>query len=352
MWNSSGKAKELIHDDVFYISSIKGSANISKEQISLLREQPDVTIAVINSDSIMIGTENRHILTNVVYTDADYINAINLSMIHGAFFSDLHSYSDVIVLSESLAWVLFGNTHASGNYVYIGGVEYEVLGVAELPSFLNFAWLPIGDENAESLFFIPWVYNRINSYRESEALIHITGMNRWDFQIVDLNEYIESITRRFMFAIYIFGIIILFWLFMIVYRKVLLIEKEISKSIELKLDPSARKEDEIPIFSNNTRFDILLIFIMLILIIIIIYIVNFEMWVPGFYGGGINQWFITFTNIGLLSYNELLSPHIIRLSELNTTVNIWFVIIINLYIIFILISLIEKIYSKKLKGVQ
>lgn len=131
-------------------------------------------------------------------------------MLDGGFFTGLQSFEQFVILSETLVWKLFGDFHAAGKTVLVGQAEYKVLGVARQQNPVDYAWLPLAalggsaDKNAGSLHVMPKPYNKINGYRTCEELLGLAGINRFDYRITDLNEYIGSIARRPLFALSLF----------------------------------------------------------------------------------------------------------------------------------------------------
>jgi len=306
MYSNSIKARTLFEDGVFYIWAIHGGTEISQDTIDAIREQPDIAVVQERIDTVLVSSGKQRTNARVSYTDENYINSVRMIIIDGGFITPLRD--NTIAISDTLAWKLFGSYNVSGLHVIINEREYEIVGVVRLQSGEEYAWLLPGASNAGGLYFGPRPYDKINSYRLSQEMLIQSGISIWDYSITDINEYTLSIMRRVIFSLSILGVLTVF--FLVCYAW---IKKHVVKST-----------------------------IAVIVAVGIIPFLNFKMWIPGFNGYG--SFLGTFMNIGKLPTTGFLSPSLTMLSDLNTTVNILFVVSLIILVItgVILVTTYEK----------
>lgn len=303
----STNARHYFMQNVFSVSPIYNDNRyyFSKEQINALKmEYPNYAISYESYDKGYIKSDYFFANSKLIYTDSTYFMINNQNFISGSGWSEISDNDNVIVISESIAWILYGNTNATGFHLELGNRTYTVSGVlrnGEVNKTNCTAWLPLksGEQKniISNLFIMPYEYNQLSSYIEIEEMLSLYK-NISDYRIVDLNRFINSMSVRYKTLLYVVWLYILYILIsvMISYRK--------------------RRQ-------NLIQF-ILLICSAFFIIFLLLDIQNIDIWIPNFQNEK-EALLHALTGIGSFPANEYLSNGIYAIKKMNLISNIAFV---------------------------
>lgn len=244
----------------------------------------------------------------VVTTGRDYFDICRMNFIDGGPWIRDQENERVIVLSESLAWMLFGDTKSTGLAVNLNDETYKVTGVVAQETVSKdggLAWIPpYGAEEiyANTLYIKPAHYNRLDAYLETE--VQLKAMNRQprDYRITDLNAYAESIVLRGRILMLLLGMYAIFLMSMYLFR--------------LGRNTPRTKKGWAGLF----------IFVPLVAaaIAITVNLTTLDLWIPAFPTEGLMAYAREFFNAGLLAERPYLSYNLSMLHNLNLYANIAF----------------------------
>jgi len=147
----------------------------------------------------------------LTYCDAGFLSIHPMNFIEGAPWLKSEDMEQIIILSEYLAWRLFGGVDVIGMTVIVGDEDrhysYKVTGVVRRKgdgqSDLT-AWLPAGSRlspysgfrpvAASGIYLMPRPY--IPADARTDAINMLAGKPVSDYAIVDMDKYIESMHIR------------------------------------------------------------------------------------------------------------------------------------------------------------
>lgn len=237
-----------------------------------------------------------------------YFDIYRMQFINGGLWGKGQASERFIVLSESLAWTLFGNVNAVGLTVTINDEEYTVTGVAaqgDVSKNNGFCWVPQAD-NADTdtgaVMYKHNNYNLLDAHIDTEALLSSMNRNPRDYTITDLNVYAESVAMRGRLLLFLFNLYFLVLIVLHIFR--------LGRN-------TAKKKEGIWVFILFT----------VISAAAVVFIANraaFELWVPAFAGEGIKGYAQALFNYGLLAPQRYLSYNLSMLQSINQNANIAF----------------------------
>jgi hypothetical protein len=179
---------------------------------------PDYTIVAEMRGSVSFEPSAMHEPVTAVYTESAYFELTHTDFLFGGHWHTREDL-DCVVINESLAWNLFGNTDAVGITVEINGMPYTINGVirqGNAMNTVNMAWLPHpaaeGRLPVTALYIQPHRYNEVDAAADvHEMLVNRLYKNPADYAAADINRYIESIgirNRVLLYAVWLCVIII------------------------------------------------------------------------------------------------------------------------------------------------
>ena len=125
--------------------------------------------------------------------------------------------NNIIVLSESTAWTLFGSLNVVGLSVMVGDNIFTISDVTrdiiEPHGHVDgFAWIPFytDNQNAAILHFVPKTYNRLQARLDIEQAMATINRRTVDYVIIDISQYINSIALRGQILLSMAGIVFIF----------------------------------------------------------------------------------------------------------------------------------------------
>lgn len=258
----------------------------------------EIKQAVNNSDDIMtVNVQNRKNGTaeayhtsllsdnvNIILTDENYPEIHNINMIKGNFFSAVISESDAIVISDSLANLLFKSIDIIGCQMILNGETKTISGVYEN----NESFVSDLSSNGLETVFVPVYYQtdindstRIESFyvkgnngsignKEIQELDALLNNKLELYKQNDLNSSKKLLMQLFNIIIFVIGLIVVVKLFSVIIKN---IKKIVNYIIAVKGFDNA-----VP--SVNVKLCILGTILCIAFIIPIIVLCTFKIYIP------------------------------------------------------------------------
>ena len=258
----------------------------------------EIKQAVNNSDDIMtVNVQNRKNGTaeayhtsllsdnvNIILTDENYREIHNINMIKGNFFSAVISESDAIVISDSLANLLFKSIDIIGCQMILNGETKTISGVYEN----NESFVSDLSSNGLETVFVPVYYQtdindstRIESFyvkgnngsignKEIQELNALLNNKLELYKQNDLNSSKKLLMQLFNIIIFVIGLIVVVKLFSVIIKN---IKKIVNYIIAVKGFDNA-----VP--SVNVKLCILGTILCIAFIIPIIVLCTFKIYIP------------------------------------------------------------------------
>ena len=258
----------------------------------------EIKQAVNNSDDIMtVNVQNRKNGTaeayhtsllsdnvNIILTDENYPEIHNINMIKGNFFSAVISESDAIVISDSLANLLFKSIDIIGCQMILNGETKTISGVYEN----NESFVSDLSSNGLETAFVPVYYQtdindstRIESFyvkgnngsignKEIQELDALLNNKLELYKQNDLNSSKKLLMQLFNIIIFVIGLIVVVKLFSVIFKN---IKKIVNYIIAVKGFDNA-----VP--SVNVKLCILGTILCIAFIIPIIVLCTFKIYIP------------------------------------------------------------------------
>ena len=258
----------------------------------------EIKQAVNNSDDIMtVNVQNRKNGTaeayhtsllsdnvNIILTDENYPEIHNINMIKGNFFSAVISESDAIVISDSLANLLFKSIDIIGCQMILNGETKTISGVYEN----NESFVSDLSSNGLETVFVPVYYQtdindstRIESFyvkgnngsignKEIQELNALLNNKLELYKQNDLNSSKKLLMQLFNIIIFVIGLIVVVKLFSVIIKN---IKKILNYIIAVKGFDNA-----VP--SVNVKLCILGTILCIAFIIPIIVLCTFKIYIP------------------------------------------------------------------------
>ena len=208
----------------------------------------EIKQAVNNSDDIMtVNVQNRKNGTaeayhtsllsdnvNIILTDENYPEIHNINMIKGNFFSAVISESDAIVISDSLANLLFKSIDIIGCQMILNGETKTISGVYEN----NESFVSDLSSNGLETVFVPVYYQtdindstRIESFyvkgnngsignKEIQELDALLNNKLELYKQNDLNSSKKLLMQLFNIIIFVIGLIVVVKLFSVIFKNI------------------------------------------------------------------------------------------------------------------------------------
>ena len=152
--------------------------------------------------SIPVSRGDIRSVSEIIFCNAGYFSLHFMNFIEGGPWHDLEDDRNIIVLNEALAWYLFGGNDITGLTVELTDGPYSVIGVVRLGGARHMAWTPVSDRSlpVSAMYFRPYPYNPLNARTEAVRLLDEHYI--FDFAIVDINRFVESIKVRYRILLY------------------------------------------------------------------------------------------------------------------------------------------------------
>ena len=320
-FNAQKDARRLFSQNVVYIAPLYDDTTLffSAAYVERLRTNfPQYEISHLSSGSAMIHSQINQARASVVFTSHGYYNAHFLYFREGAPPMD---FSNAVLLSELLAWRLFGGFNVVGVIVWIHGEPFVVSGVVKGDNMGYTAWLPQSADRAMQITSLivrfPY-YNAVTSRVVPREMLG--GRNLAEYMILDINRFVEAINLRNRLILYFVWLVLLTWVLGKSYRfyRSSLQEDVINKNVnEFRLKNTTGSIRKFVVLSFAAGFAFLSVYVIFTgAIDILIALPNFALADESF----MNYLF----GLVYLPPEKFLSPNMQHLIELNIRANIAF----------------------------
>jgi len=203
------KSKTWGGEDIIYIAPVFNSegnyfSQRDIEQLGEILSDGLLSYERIDNDAVKAG--NKSAYGKSIYTNHSYFEMNNINFIYGGGWPESYESARVVVLSEALAWELFGSLNVVGNFVEIDNADYEICGVSAQsnPESGGFLWLPF--ENSESagfsgVYLKDGKYNKLGSVLKVQEALGEIGKLQRDYHITDMNQYRSNMLLRLIITV-------------------------------------------------------------------------------------------------------------------------------------------------------
>jgi len=256
-----------------------------------------------------VQSELHSVFAHITETGEMYRDLVFMPFIYGGSWRDEGS----IILSESLAWDLFGNVDVIGLPVFINEQQiYTVSGIVKDPIeprgiLSGFAWVlrPDSAEGvvADILYLRPETYNMLGAHFSVVELLESAGRLPHNYAIIDIGAYINSIFLRGQILLAMTGL----FFFILMFRYIYQLVQQTQKGIDW----------------------ILLVAVVLVGGAVTMYFMQnlyIDLWMPAHAGEGWQAWGLFLFNNGLLTSGFQLPGHLSALYYWNFRANIAFAV--------------------------
>jgi hypothetical protein len=235
----------------------------------------------------------------------DYFEMLPCTFLDGGVWGE--NSARRAILSEALAWEMFGGIQVTGKTVSIGGEIYTITGVAGQRNYTEGggqAWVTSGSgneaESAGALYLKPQNYNPLDAHLSTKSLMEAMNFNGSDYVITDLSAYTEGIGARGQILL----LIAVIYFIILIGRYLMALWKETLRRGKGFLISTA---------------------VSVISAALIVYMPRFfamDLWIPAFAGEGAAAYARVFFNTGLLAPRGFLNQNLTALYDLNLYANI------------------------------
>ena len=204
-------AGRLFDQNVVYVAPLYddavlffGLADVERFRTSF----PQHEISHLVSGSAVIQSQINQARASVVFASCGYYRAHFMHFKEGAPPVD---FTSSVLLSEQLAWRLFGGFDVVGVPVWIHGQSFVVSGVVTGDNMGYTAWLPhsAGQHVQFSSLFIRFPY--YNSVDKRVVPRETLRANSDEYMILDINRFVEAIYIRNRLILYLTWLVLLVW---------------------------------------------------------------------------------------------------------------------------------------------
>jgi len=235
----------------------------------------------------MVENEMRNGFAHVSETGENYMHFTYMDFRYGGSWRD----EDSIIISEGMAWELFGHLDAVSLPLRLNGVLYTISGITKHRE--NFAWIlratdsSIADSEANIMYIRREPYNWILSYAGALELLESLNRRVENYTITSVNFYLRSIELRSLILIFLtLGIFLAF---------------------------SIRHALKLP----NYREQVIIVAIVIILFIWGAGRLNIDLWLPAHAGSGWEAYMQLLFNTGMLAPKQYLPGHLVEIYDMN-----------------------------------
>lgn len=198
------------NDNKYYFSK--------NELLSAKDRLGNMNISYELKERAFIRNNNYEIYGDMIYIEPEYFNINSFKFIRGSAFPKSLSDNKIIILSESIAYYLFGSYDILGKTVTIESQPYEITGIIGYEEFdkdIKFAYIPYSKENNQKEISNVYInipgYNELSAQISGEKLLADLNKNTMDYRITDLNRYLNNIYLRPLGVASVFLLLMLYF---------------------------------------------------------------------------------------------------------------------------------------------
>lgn len=217
-----------------------------------------------------VNFEGNSINSNIVGTDFYYDDVFGLEIINGSFFNydDFINNSNVCVIDENVALLLFGNTCAINTNININGCDYNVIGIAKTKGRKNDLNIFIPLKNYSVLFddtdVNQLIFNTKNDVYNIDKAINELQLNRnaINIKVVNITKVAQII--RIIITVVILLIAIVFFINDLIFT---------TKEFRCFYEKELNKYYTMEIIKYNKRYFIIFLINVLLDIVLIVFVI-------------------------------------------------------------------------------
>ena len=193
------EAGNLYADNLLFISPLHDdeALRFSPSELEVIRASfPDYEIITSASTSAVFRGSVMQARGDVVFVSPGYLNIHFLDLLEG---SKPRAHANTVLLSESLAWRVFGSLTVTGLTVWLGNELYTVSGVAAGGGLGYTAWV---HKSAAPEMPVSSLYVRLERHNDADAfgipreILSHARRNPDEFAILDIDRYVEAMGMR------------------------------------------------------------------------------------------------------------------------------------------------------------
>lgn len=113
--------------------SLTKTANISNQELTELKTKPGIKEVApqISSSNVNVKAGSKSSTTTIEASNANYAEIKNYTVSSGRFITDrdVENRYNVLVIGTETADNIFGYTNVVGQYMYVNGIEFKIVGV-------------------------------------------------------------------------------------------------------------------------------------------------------------------------------------------------------------------------------
>ena len=196
-------AGRYLSGNILLITPTRGDVQFYPEDRENIKDIfPDGTL--VSRSHMTISHGDRQTAASVIFCDAGYFSVYFMDFIEGGPWDAAEDDIPLIILSESLAWYLFGGRDVTGLMVRAGDGFYRIAGVVR-QDWEHMAWLTQRNRpvNITAIYIRSHAYNPVDTPAYARYLLEDRLFRRLpDYAIVDINRYVESIGIRHRILLY------------------------------------------------------------------------------------------------------------------------------------------------------
>jgi len=210
----AGQASRLVGNNVVYIT-VAPDSHTSRIRLDAVRdtimEFTEYNIAFEYRSGAVIRNNNHNKNVALSFVNSAYFSLSNYIFLHGGGWPQAFDGSNVIVLSENVAWELFGTINAVSAHVEIEGMFFEVSGVIRQESLdePGFAWVAYnyhgsGVSEVSGIFVQGRDYGNMERMVMAMRVAGASGLRVTELRMIDLDQYAINLQVKFhLFVMFI-----------------------------------------------------------------------------------------------------------------------------------------------------
>ena len=226
-------AGRLFSPNVVFVAPLYDDAALffSRGEIErLIASFPAYEIYAVGTESTVISAQATQVRATVYYVPPAFFNIFFLNITEGG---PPREYTNSLMLSELLAWRLFGGFNVTGITVWVLNEPFVISGVVEGDGLGYAAWLP---GSFAPTMPLPSIYIRFPYYNIVDAHVVPREMlgfrNHNEYMILDINRYIEAMGIRNRLVLYVLWVVGLVWAVLNFSRIVLQVKEKLPNKRE------------------------------------------------------------------------------------------------------------------------
>ena len=308
----SVESSKYMDKNVFYVSPIVNDNqfffNLSDIDVIQNKTDQGITLSYEIAGSERVSNGVYQASARIIKTNSEYFKLTNTQFADGFAWPSTMENEHIAVISESLAWKLFGNVNVSGAFIQLANDEYLIAGVIKQNVYTAenyYMWIPSTAGTDQNLPVISKLiigyntYNPIESYLTTKSFITDANKSETDYHITDISRYKQSFGLRYQLLLFAAGV---WFIYVIIYNIVGFLKRH-------------------PPNQYGWGACAAIVLLCCFSIAYSIFSISFVFWIPKFSGDALSNVCQTFFNIAEMPSKEYLSGVILNLYQMNSKAN-------------------------------